>query len=55
VVVAAALLDVLPAPFTDEVGEVYQWLKSILGAVAVPQAESSLLHRVEASILPPPT
>jgi hypothetical protein len=31
---------------------VYQQLKSILGAIVVQQAESSLLHRVEASILP---
>jgi hypothetical protein len=31
----AALLGALPAPSTDGVGEVYQRLKSILGATAV--------------------
>jgi hypothetical protein len=31
VAVAATRLDTLPAPFTDRVGEVYQWLKNILG------------------------
>jgi hypothetical protein len=51
--VAAILLDALPAPSTYGVGEVYQRLKSILGATAVQQMESSLLHRVKASILPP--
>jgi hypothetical protein len=35
VVVAAALLDTLPAPSTKWVGEVYQRLKSILGTAAV--------------------
>jgi hypothetical protein len=39
---------------TSTVGEVYQWLKSILGTPALQQAKSSLLHRVETSILPPP-
>jgi hypothetical protein len=53
VVAAAALLDTLPAPSTNEVSEVYQWLKSILGTVAAQQAESSLQHQVEASVLPP--
>jgi hypothetical protein len=51
VAVAAALLDVLPTPSTDGVGEVYHRLKSILGAVAMQEVESSLLHRVEASII----
>jgi hypothetical protein len=56
VTAAAALLDVLSAPSTDGVGEVYQWLKSILGVTTMQQAESSLLHQVEAYILPlPPT
>jgi hypothetical protein len=54
VATTAALLDALLAPYTDRVGEVYQCLKSILSAATVPQAERSLLHRVEASILPPP-
>jgi hypothetical protein len=49
----AALLDALPTPSTDGVGEVYKRLKSILGTTAVQQAKSSLLHQVEASILPP--
>jgi hypothetical protein len=31
---AAALLDTLPAPSTDGVGEMYQQPKSILGTVA---------------------
>jgi hypothetical protein len=31
----------------------YQWLKSILGATAAQQAECSLLHWVDASILLP--
>jgi hypothetical protein len=30
VAATAALLDILPAPFTNGVGMVYQWLKSIL-------------------------
>jgi tRNA C32,U32 (ribose-2'-O)-methylase TrmJ len=42
----AALLDVLPVPSTDMVGEVYEWLKSILGTAAMPQEESSLLYQV---------
>jgi hypothetical protein len=53
VVVAGVLLDALPTPSTNGVGEVYQQLKSILDATAVQQAESSLLHWVEASILLP--
>jgi hypothetical protein len=51
VAAAAMLLDALPAPSIDRVGEVYQWLKSILGATITQQAERSLMHRVEASIL----
>jgi hypothetical protein len=53
VAAAAMLLDALPAPSIDRVGEVYQWLKSILGATITQQAERSLMHRVEASILLP--
>jgi hypothetical protein len=49
----ATLLDTLPAPSTNRVSEVYQRLKSILDTTAVQQAERSLQHRVEASILPP--
>jgi hypothetical protein len=52
VTAAAALLDVLPTPSTNEVGKVYQQLKSILSTAVVQQAESCLLHRVKASILP---
>jgi hypothetical protein len=48
-----ALLDALPAPSTDEVGEMYQWLKSILSTIAVQHAESFLQHRVEAYVLTP--
>jgi hypothetical protein len=36
-------------------GKVYQQLKRILDVAAIKQAENSLLHRVEISILPPPT
>jgi hypothetical protein len=53
VAAVAALLDALSTPFTNGVGEMYQWLKSILGTAAAQQAESSLQHRVEASVLPP--
>jgi hypothetical protein len=53
VVTVAALLDALLAPSTDGVGKMYQRLKSILGTTAAQQVESSLQHRVEASILPP--
>jgi hypothetical protein len=35
VAVAVALLDMLPTPSIDEVGEVYQRLNSILGTIAV--------------------
>jgi hypothetical protein len=35
VATAAALLDALSATSTDGVGEVYQWLKSILCVAAV--------------------
>jgi hypothetical protein len=51
VAVTVALLDTLPAPSTDRVGEVYEWLKSILGIAAAQQVESSLPHQVKASIL----
>jgi hypothetical protein len=44
VVVVAALLDTLPTPSTDGVGEVYQRLMNILGSAAMQQAESSLKH-----------
>jgi hypothetical protein len=50
VAVVAAFLDTLPTPSTDGVGKIYQQLKNILGTAAVQQAESSLQHRVEASI-----
>jgi hypothetical protein len=46
----AVLLDTLPVPSTDRVGKVYQQLKNILGTVVAQQVESSLQHRVEASI-----
>jgi hypothetical protein len=49
----AVLMDTLPAPSTNGVGEVFQWLKSILDTIAVQQVESSLQHRIEASVLPP--
>jgi hypothetical protein len=52
VAAVAALLDALPAPSTDGMCEVYQRLQSILGVAIVQQAESSLMHRVKASILP---
>jgi hypothetical protein len=51
--VVAALLDTLPTPTTNGVSELYQQLKSILGTAVTLQAESSLQHRVEASVLPP--
>jgi hypothetical protein len=35
VAAVVVLLDALPAPFADRVGEVYRRLKSILGATAV--------------------
>jgi hypothetical protein len=50
---AAVILDTLPAPSTNGVGEMYRQLESILGTTTAQQAESSLQHRVEASILPP--
>jgi hypothetical protein len=34
VAATVALLDTLPAPSTARVGEVYQWLKNILGTAA---------------------
>jgi hypothetical protein len=52
VATVAALLDTLPAPSTDGVGEMYQQLKSILGTTTAQQAESSLQHWVEASVSP---
>jgi hypothetical protein len=54
VAAVAAHLDMLPAPSTDRVSEVYQRLKSIHDTTTMQQAESSLMHRVKASILPPP-
>jgi hypothetical protein len=53
VATVVVLLDTLPLPSTDRVGEVYGRLKSILITAATQQAESSLLHRVEASGLTP--
>jgi hypothetical protein len=50
---AVILLDTLPTLSTDGVDEVYQRLKSILSIAAAQQVESSLLHQVEATILPP--
>jgi hypothetical protein len=35
------------------VGEVYRWLRNILGNATTQQAESSLQHQVDASILTP--
>jgi hypothetical protein len=52
-VVLAVLLDALPTPSTNRVGEIYQRLKSIMGITATQQIESSLQHWVEASSLPP--
>jgi hypothetical protein len=53
VAAVAALLDALLAPSADGVGEVYQWLKTILGTTALQQVKSFVLCRIEASILPP--
>jgi hypothetical protein len=53
VAAVVALLDMLSAPSTDGVGMVYQQLKNILGTTAVQQAESTLQHRVKASISTP--
>jgi hypothetical protein len=47
----AMLLNTLPTPSTDGVGEVYRWLKNILSTTVVPQVESSLQHRVETTVL----
>jgi hypothetical protein len=44
VVVVAALLDALPAPSTDGVGEMYQRPRNILGTTATQQLESTLQH-----------
>jgi hypothetical protein len=35
VAAVVVLLDALPAPSANRVGEVYRWLKSILGATAM--------------------
>jgi hypothetical protein len=51
VAAVAALLDTLPAPSIDGVGEVYRLLKNILDTTTMLQAESSLQYRVEASVL----
>jgi hypothetical protein len=48
-----ALLDTLPTPSACGVGEVDPWLKNILSTTAAQQAENSLQHRVDASILTP--
>jgi hypothetical protein len=48
---SSPLLDMLPTPSTDGVGEVYQQLKNNLGTTAAQQAESSLQHPDKASIL----
>jgi hypothetical protein len=53
VAAVVVLLDMLSAPSTDGVGMVYQQLKNILGTTAVQQAESTLQHRVKASISTP--
>jgi hypothetical protein len=53
VLAGAVLLDTLPAPSTNRVSKMYQWLKIILGTAATQQTESSLQHRVKASILLP--
>jgi hypothetical protein len=34
VAITATLLDTLPTPSTDGVGEVYQWLKNIISTAA---------------------
>jgi hypothetical protein len=51
VAAVAALLDTLSTPSTDGVGEVYQWMKNILGITAAQQVESTLQHRVKISVL----
>jgi hypothetical protein len=53
VAATTTLLDTLPIPSTDGVGELYQQLVNILGIAATQQAESSLQHQVEASVLTP--
>jgi hypothetical protein len=50
---AVALLDMLPAPSTDGVGERYHWMKNILSTAAALQIESPIQHRVKASVLTP--
>jgi hypothetical protein len=51
--IVAAILDTLATPSTGGVGEVYQRLKNFLETAVVQQAESSLQHRVEASVSTP--
>jgi hypothetical protein len=51
IIAVATLFDTLPTPSTDRVGKVYQQLKNILDTAAAQEAESSLQHWVEASIL----
>jgi hypothetical protein len=53
VATATMPLDTLPAPSTDGVGKVYQQLKGILDVAAEQQAESSLQHQAEGSVLSP--
>jgi hypothetical protein len=50
---AAALLDTLLSPSTDEVDKLYHELKDILSIAATPQVESSLQRRAEVSIMSP--
>jgi hypothetical protein len=52
VATTVVILDVLLAPSTDGVGDVYQRLKNILGTAAAQQAKSYLQHRAKATILP---
>jgi hypothetical protein len=47
------LFDTLPTRSTNGVGKVYHWLKNILSTTTVQQAESSLQHRFDASVLTP--
>jgi hypothetical protein len=53
VAAVATLLDTLPAPSTDGVGEVYQRLENTVETAVVYQVKSSLQHQDEASILTP--
>jgi hypothetical protein len=54
VAVVAVLLDTLPPPSTNGVGEMYRWLKGILGTVAAQQAESSWQHQARPLFCPSP-